>query len=46
MTPWNDYDKKIYHPSSFCYYGNYGEEPSNEEEVKKIIYMNLSSKEV
>ena len=44
MKPWDNMNLNIYHPSSFCYHGNYGEIPGNEDNFRLTFEMNLGKK--
>ena len=40
-SPWSDHQKDKFHPSSFCYYGNFMEIPKTINDAKKFIFKNL-----
>jgi hypothetical protein len=42
--PWTDHQKDKFHPSSYCYYGNYMEIPKTINDAKKFIFNNLNPK--
>lgn len=42
--PWTDHQKDKFHPSSFCYYGNFMEIPKTINDAKKFIFKNLDKK--
>ena len=44
IKPWDNMKLKIYHPSSFCYHGNFGEKPQNEDNFLSTFEMNLGKK--
>ena len=41
LYPWNNFSDNIYPKSCYCYFGNFGEEPKNEKELKEIYRKNL-----
>lgn len=44
IKPWDNMNLNIYHPSSFCYHGNYGEIPENEDKFRLVFELNLGKK--
>ena len=43
ITPWSTSERKVYHPSSFCYYGNHGEQPISKLQLDRVYEHNLSN---
>jgi|SaaInlV_165m_DNA_1040744.scaffolds.fasta_scaffold06409_4 hypothetical protein len=43
LTPWSKYKFEEFHPSSFCYYGNFREEPISQEFLISIYENNLTN---
>ena len=43
ISPWSNYKNKLYDSSSYCYYGNYLELPTNKKHCNQIINYNLNS---
>lgn len=41
LYPWKDYQNQVFHKSSYCYYGNYGEKPVYKSTIKRLLQNNM-----
>jgi hypothetical protein len=43
LLPWNDMKRGIFHGSSYCYYGNFGEIPKYKSTIRILLKHNIES---
>ena len=42
LMPWTDHQSGLFHGSSFCYHGNFGEVPKYRSTIKRLIKNNIN----